>query len=83
MRTLHVTVDFRERRRRDRRACSLRGRRLLRRRITAEHALGRLKRKGAGAAWRFGRRKTREQWLQTAAVVNLSLLWGVRRTAAA
>lgn len=82
-RTLFVPVDFHERRRRERRARSLRGRRLLRRRVTAEHALGRLKRRGAGAAWRFGRRKTREQWLWTAAVVNLSLIWASEKTVAA
>lgn len=74
-RTLLVPVDFHDRRGRERYARSEEGRHLLRERMVAEHALGRLKNRGAGTARYFGRRKTRGQWLWTAAVANLSLLW--------
>lgn len=75
-RTLLVLPDFHERRRRERYAHSEEGRALLRQRMAAEHGLGRLKNLGAGAARYVGRAKTRAQWLWTAAVANLSLVWG-------
>lgn len=74
-RSLLVAPDFHDRRRRERFAHSPEGRRLLRQRMAAEHAIGRLKNMGAGAARYFGRAKTRAQWLWTAAVVNLQLAW--------
>jgi len=77
-RTLLVPVDFHERRQRERYAQSEEGRQLLRERIKAEHALGRLKNRGAETARYFGRLKTRDQWLWTAAVANLSLLWATQ-----
>lgn len=75
-RTLLVPPDFHERRRRERHASSEEGRALLRRRVAVEHAIGRVKNLGAGAARCFGRSKTHAQWLWTAAVANLSLVWG-------
>jgi transposase len=75
-RTLLVPPDFHERRRRERYASSEEGRAVLRRRVAVEHAIGRVKNLGAGAARYFGRGKTRAQWLWTAAVANLSLVWG-------
>jgi hypothetical protein len=51
------------------------GRALLRQRVRAEHAIGRLKNLGAGAARFFGRLKTKAQWLWSAAVANLTLIW--------
>jgi hypothetical protein len=48
---------------------------VLKRRVVVEHAIGRLKNRGAGRARYFGRLKTRAQWLWSAAVVNLSLVW--------
>lgn len=75
-RTLCVLPDFHARRARERYAQSEPGRRLLRERMVVEHGIGRLKNLGAGSARYFGRNKTRAQWLWTAAVANLSLLWG-------
>lgn len=77
-RTLVVLPDFHDRRRRERYAQSEEGRRLLRERMVVEHAIGRLKNLGAGTARYFGRRKTRGQWLWSAAVANLSLVWAKR-----
>lgn len=77
-RTLLVLPDFHDRRARERYAHSAEGRGRLRQRLTVEHALGRLKHRGAGAARYVGRAKTRAQWLWTAAVANLSLVWGAR-----
>lgn len=74
-RSLSVPIDFHERRQRERRAHSPEGRALLRQRTTVEHAIGRLKNLGAGTSRYFGRAKTRAQWLWTAAVANLSLIW--------
>lgn len=74
-RSLHVPPDFHERRRRERYANSQRGRRRLRKRVVAEHSIGRLKNRGAGAARYCGRAKTKAQLLWTAAVANLSLAW--------
>lgn len=74
-RSLNVPPDFHERRRRERYARSPEGRQDLRQRVPVEHAIGRLKNLGAGAARYFGRAKTRNQWLWTAAVANLSLVW--------
>lgn len=75
LRSLGVPTDFHERRRRERYARSPEGRQELRRRIVVEHAIARLKNLGAGASRYFGREKTRSQWLWTAAVANLSLVW--------
>ncbi len=75
-RTLRVPPDFHERRRRERYARSSEGREVLKERVTVEHAIGRLKNLGAGRARYFGRAKTRAQWLWSAAVANLSVLWG-------
>ncbi len=75
-RSLSVLPDFHERRERERYARSPEGREVLRRRVVVEHAIGRLKNLGAGRARYFGRAKTQAQWLWSAAVVNLSLLWG-------
>lgn len=74
-RSLSVPADFHNRRRRERFAQSRRGRLLLRQRVRVEHAIGRLKNRGAGQARYFGHLKTRLQWLWTAAAVNLSLIW--------
>lgn len=82
-RSLAVTEDFHERRERERFANTKRGRAKLRRRMAAEHAIGRLKNRGAGSARHFGRCKTRVQWLWCAAVVNLSQLWALRKDDAA
>jgi len=70
-----VRPDFHGRRERERWAESQEGRELLRKRVVVEHAIGRLKNLGAGTARYFGRAKTEAQWLWTAAVVNLSLIW--------
>lgn len=75
-RSLHVPPDFHERRERERYARSPEGREVLKRRVVVEHGIGRLKNLGAGWARYFGRSKTQAQWLWSAAVVNLSLLWG-------
>jgi hypothetical protein len=82
-RTLQVAPDFHDRRRRERFACSMEGRQILRTRVAAEHAIGRLKGLGAGVARAFGRAKTKAQLLWTAAVANLSLLWGAQAPAKA
>lgn len=74
-RTLMMRPGFHERRGRERFARSPQGRALLRSRIAVEHAIGRLKNLGAGAARYCGRAKTRAQWLWTAAVANLMLAW--------
>ncbi len=74
-RTLLVAPDFHDRRRRERYARSNKGRTRLRHRVAVEHAIGRLKNLGAGTARHFGRVKTKAQWLWTAAVANLSLVW--------
>ncbi len=52
------------------------GRTMLRKRMTVEHGLGRLKNLGAGTARYFGRAKTQSRWLWTAAAANLSVAWG-------
>ena len=75
-RTLAVAPDFHDRRERERYARSEDGRQRLRERMAAEHAIGRLKNLGAGTARRCGRAKTKAQWLWSAAVANLSLIWG-------
>jgi len=75
-RSLHVPPDFHERRERERYARSPEGREVLKRRVVVEHGIGRLKNLGAGRARYFGRAKTRAQWLWSAAVANLSVLWG-------
>jgi len=72
---LLVPPDFHDRRQRERYANSERGRRRLRQRVVAEHGIGRLKKRGAGAARYCGRAKTRAQLFWTAAVANLSLAW--------
>ena len=79
LRSLGVPEDFHERRRRERYAASVEGRRELRQRVVVEHAIARVKNLGARASRYFGRTKTRSQWLWTAAVANFSLVW---RTAA-
>lgn len=79
-RTVRVRADFHDRRERERWARSPEGRRELRQRVVVEHALGRMKHRGAGRARYLGRRKTRLQWLMTAAVVNLSLAWATAPT---
>jgi transposase len=78
-RMLTVPPDFHERREKERYAQSPQGRARLRERVVVEHAIGRLKRRGAGQARYFGRSKTRLQWVLTAAAVNLSLSWGAQR----
>lgn len=75
-RTLVVPPDFHARRARERFARSPVGRQVLRTRLAVEHAIGRLKNLGAGVARYFGRAKTHVQWLWTAAVANLMLVWG-------
>lgn len=75
-RTLAVPPDFHERRERERYASSAEGRALLRQRIVVEHAIGRIKNRGAGASRYCGRVKTRAQWWWCAAVANFSLAWG-------
>lgn len=74
-RELRVGPGFHDRRKRESYAWSEDGRRKLRERIRVEHAIGRLKRKGAGRSRFFGRAKTKYQLLMTAAVVNLSLVF--------
>ena len=72
---MRVGPGFHDRRARESYAWSEEGRRKLRERIRVEHAIGRLKKKGAGRSRFFGRAKTRYQLLMTAAVVNLSLIF--------
>lgn len=74
-RVLRVSPQFHDRREREKYVRTAEGRMLLRLRVRAEHAIGRLKRLGAGAARCFGRAKTKFQWMWTGAVANLSLLW--------
>jgi len=73
-RTLTVPPDFHERRAKERYARSKEGREKIRKRVVVEHAIGRLKQRGAGQARYFGRKKTRLQWMMTAAAVNLRLV---------
>ena len=68
--------DFHERRARERYARSVEGRAKIRKRVVVEHAIGRLKQRGAGQARYVGRKKTRLQWMMTAAAVNLCLVFG-------
>jgi hypothetical protein len=75
-RSLSVPPEFHERRERERYARSPEGREVVKRRVVVEHGIGRLKNLGAGRARYFGRARTRAQWLWSAAVANLSLLWG-------
>lgn len=77
-RQLLVLPNFHDRRRRERWANTLDGRSVLRKRVVVEHAIGRVKNLGAGTARYFGQAKTKGQWLWTAAVANLSLIWGKR-----
>lgn len=72
---LLVRADYHDRRRRERYARSEEGRADLRLRVVVEHAIGRLKGLGAGTARYFGQAKTNSQWMWTAAVANLSLIW--------
>jgi len=74
-RKMLVRPNFHDRRDRERWAESEEGRQLLRKRVVVEHAIGRIKNRGAGTARYFGRAKTKAQWLWTATVVNLSLIW--------
>jgi transposase len=76
-RTLRAPPYFHDRRARERYARSPEGKLHLRLRVVVEHAIGRLKKLGAGRARYFGRLKTRYQWLMTAAVANLSLAWAM------
>ena len=74
-RQLIVRQDFHSRRQRESWARSEEGRMVLRKRVIVEHAIGRIKNLGAGTARYFGQAKTKTQWLWTAAVANLSLIW--------
>lgn len=74
--TLVVPEDFHDRRQRERYANSSEGRQELRQRVAVEHAIGRLKNRGAGNSRYFGQQKTKAQWLWTAALANLCLLFG-------
>jgi hypothetical protein len=76
-RTLTVGPDFHARLERGKFARSVRGRALLKWRVVAEHAIGRAKHHGAGAARYFGRAKTRVQWWWTAALENLQRIWSL------
>lgn len=82
-RTLRVPPNFHDRRERERHVRSDEGRLLLRQRIGVEHAIGRLKNLGAGAARYFGRAKTKLEWMWYAAVANLSLAWAAKEVPAA
>jgi hypothetical protein len=75
-RQMLVRPNFHDRRRREKYARSKEGRAVLRERVVVEHAIGRLKNLGAGTARYIGRAKTNTQWLWSAAVANLSLIWG-------
>lgn len=75
-RSLMMPPDFHERRARERYARSVEGRAKIRKRVVVEHAIGRLKQRGAGQARYVGRKKTRLQWMMTAAAVNLCLVFG-------
>jgi transposase len=74
-RTFNVFPDYHERRARERRAHTKKGRMKLRKRMAAEHAIARMKKRGCGESRYFGREKTHAQWLWTGAAVNLSLSW--------
>jgi hypothetical protein len=80
-RSLFVPPDFHEKRQREAHARSPEGLKELRLRVAAEHAIARIKNRGAGLARYFGREKTRAQWLWTAAIANLTLLWGQQQAA--
>lgn len=82
-RSLAIPPDFHERRARERFAQSPEGREIIRGRVVVEHAIGRMKQRGAGRARYLGRRKTRLQWALTAAAVNLSLAWSASEAKAA
>ena len=82
-RTLRVPVNFHDRRAREKYARSEEGRLLLRERVVVEHAIGRLKPLGAGASRSFGQLKTKAQWMWSAAVANLSLVWNEKEVQAA
>lgn len=82
-RQLIVRADYHDRREREKFARSKEGRAVLRRRVVVEHAIGRLKNLGAGTARYFGKAKTLEQWMWTAAVANLSLVWAKNAETAA
>lgn len=82
-RVLRVPPNFHDRREREKFVRSEEGRLLLRQRVKAEHAIGRLKNLGAGVAGCFGRAKTKIEWMWYAAVANLSLVWAERRAQAA
>ena len=79
-RMLSVPGNFHDRRERERYARSPEGRQLLRQRAVVEHGIGRLKNLGAGTARYFGRTKSKAQWMWTAAVANLYLVWGQATT---
>ena len=79
-RMLTVPENFHDRRERERYARSSEGHQLLRERVVVEHAIGRLKNLGAGTARYFGRTKSKAQWMWTAAVANLCLVWGQAAT---
>jgi len=51
--------------------------------VVVEHAIGRLKHLGAGASRYFGQLKTKAQWMWSAAVANLSLVWNEKEVQAA
>jgi hypothetical protein len=74
--TLVVPEDFHDRRQRERYANSPEGHQELRQRVAVEHAIGRLKNRGAGHSRYFGQQKTKAQWLWTAALANLCLIFG-------
>lgn len=82
-RSLLVPPDFHDKRRREREARSPEGRERLKKRVAVEHAIGRLKHLGAGAARYFGRAKTKAQWLWTGAVGNLVTIWAATARAVA
>lgn len=82
-RTLRVTTNFHDRRARETHVRSDEGRRLLRLRVKAEHAIGRLKNLGAGVARCFGRTKTKVEWMWYAAVANLGIAWAANEAPAA
>jgi hypothetical protein len=74
-RTLAVGPQFHDRRRREEWAQSDEGRATLRARVVVEHTIAAMKNLGAGIARYFGHAKTRLQWLWTAAVVNLQIVF--------
>jgi hypothetical protein len=82
-RTLRVPSNFHDRRAREAYARSEEGRLLLRERVAVEHAIGRIKHLGASASRYFGQVKTKAQWMWSAAVANLSLIWNEQEVQAA